>query len=154
MCFWCVFGVPLITALCSLAPLFYLCGALWRPTPSSGQYTYLHQHNCLPRSPLLISEARVLCHWAVFSRIPLSFDSLCTGGGAACWPSSPAPGCHPITVPPSGGWAEGLHSKLLALDTRFLARNHALLLLLPPPPPPATTPCTGAVAAAAITTTW
>ena len=53
---------------------------------------------------------------------------------------------HPITVPPSGGWAEGLHSKLLALALGSQPGGDDVLPLLSPL---ATALCTGAVAAAA-----
>lgn len=48
----------------------------------------------------------------LLSGVPPSSFAYWNWGGASGW-LSPAP--HPITVPPPGGWAEGLPSKLLAL---------------------------------------
>lgn len=89
MCFWCVFGVTLI-ALCSLPPLFSLCGALSRPTCPRGLDTHPHLHNCLPRSLLSIFSGKgrggqlviTGCPGLFFLESLHSLANLSIGGGA------------------------------------------------------------------------
>ena len=114
MCLWCDFDTcPLLTCLLS-SPCAELC--LGQPIPWGLDTTLI----CPATLPdLSISEARApqrqlstpLC-WVLLSGVPPSSFAYWNWGGASGW-LSPAP--HPITVPPPGGWAEGLPSKLLAL---------------------------------------
>ena len=119
MCFLCVFGVtdncPLLTC-----PLFSLCGALSRPSHPRGPGHHPHLPSYSPRSLHLRGKgppppgqlSTPLCSWVLLYGVPPSSFAYWNWGGASGW-LSPAP--HPITVPPPGGWAEGLPSKLLAL---------------------------------------
>lgn len=128
-------------------------GALSRPTHPRALDTHPHLPNCLSRSPLSISEARqgpwdqlstTPSSWVLLSGVPPFFAYLNWGAGLLAGLSSTL-SPHPITVPPSGGWAEGLHSKLPALALGSQPREDVLPLLSPL----ATALCTGAVAAAA-----
>lgn len=144
------FGMTLITALCYLPPLLELC--LGQPTPGPWTPTLICP-TAFPdlRSPSLrqgkgpgISSVPPRAPGFSSLEFPPFFAYLNWGAGLLAGLSSTL-SPHPITVPPSGGWAEGLHSKLPALALGSQPREDVLPLLSPL----ATALCTGAVAAAA-----
>ncbi|KAB0394023.1 hypothetical protein E2I00_011734, partial [Balaenoptera physalus] len=90
------------------------------------------QHHPVPLGSPLWSPSLLLCLSELGAELLAGLSSTLTP--------------HPITVPPSGGWAEGLHSKLLALALGSQPGGDDVLPLLSPL---ATALCTGAVAAAA-----
>lgn len=113
VCLWCVFGVTLITALYSLASLLLLWSSvkanpLHGPGHSSSS-AFLHLPSpSLGQGPWAQLSTAVI-PWALISRVPLC--QLAYWWWGCLLALSPAPSSHPITVPPSGGRAEGLYSK-------------------------------------------
>lgn len=116
MWIWCVFGVT------DDSPLFSLWGVS-KSTHPWGLDTRSYQLHCLLRAPTpeqgssdQFSTNRGLSgHVRSLGATPHPSANLGAGGGAtSLLRALPILSFHPIMVPPSGGWAGRLHSKLLA----------------------------------------
>lgn len=98
-------------------------GALSRPTHPRALDTHPHLPNCLPRSPLSISEARqgpwdqlstTPSSWVLLSGVPPFFAYLNWGGGAAGWFELHP---HPPSNHNSSFWGLGRRAALQAASS-------------------------------------